>query len=134
MTNLFIHVLEASFYGSIVIALVLVLRLVLKKAPRWTICLLWLLAAIRLLFPFDIPSSVSLQPDLAQLRQIQSEITQNPVGQAAPIQPDNVVFPDRDDVQIVIQDDAVIEEVHRVIDWSNIAAFAWVTISGWCAV
>ena len=129
MTNLFIHVLEASFYGSIVIALVLVLRLVLKKAPRWTICLLWLLAAIRLLFPFDIPSSVSLQPDLAQLRQIQSEITQNPVGQAAPIQPDNVVFPDRDDVQIVIQDDAVIEEVHRVIDWSNIAAFAWVTIA-----
>ena len=134
MSHLFTNVLQASFYGSIVIALVFVLRLVLKKAPRWTICLLWLLAAIRLLFPFDIPSSISLQPDMAQLQQIQSEITQDPIGQAAPIEPDNVVFPDRDNVQIVIQDNAVMEEVHRVIDWNSIAALVWVIMASGMAL
>lgn len=55
-------VLATSFHGSIVILAVLLLRLVLKKAPRKFICLLWMLAGIRLLLPVPIESAYSLQP------------------------------------------------------------------------
>lgn len=63
MTDIFYHVLKASFQGSIVILAVMALRLVLKKAPKSLFCLLWLLAGLRLALPFEIRSSLSLQPD-----------------------------------------------------------------------
>ena len=64
MTELFYAVLKASFQGSIVILAVLALRLLLKKAPKSLFCLLWLLAGLRLVLPFEIHSSLSLQPRL----------------------------------------------------------------------
>lgn len=51
MNTLFQNILTASFHGSIVILAVMLLRLVLKKTPRKYICLLWLLAGLRLLSP-----------------------------------------------------------------------------------
>ena len=63
MTDIFFDVLKASFQGSIVILAVMALRLVLKKAPKSLFCLLWLLAGLRLALPFEIHSSLSLQPD-----------------------------------------------------------------------
>ena len=62
MESLFSNILTASFHGSIVILVVMVLRLLLKKAPLKFICFLWLLAGLRLLMPFEIQSSLSLQP------------------------------------------------------------------------
>ena len=62
MNTLFRNILTASFHGSIVILAVMLLRLVLKKTPRKYICLLWLLAGLRLLMPFQIQSDLSLQP------------------------------------------------------------------------
>lgn len=62
MTHVFENVLIASFHGSIIIAVVLLLRLLLGKAPRKFICLLWLMAGLRLLVPLEISSTVSLQP------------------------------------------------------------------------
>lgn len=67
MSELFRNVLNASFQGSVVIAAVLVLRLVLKKAPKKYICLLWILAGLRLLMPFSIESNLSLQPHVEQV-------------------------------------------------------------------
>ena len=64
MTDLFQNVLTASFHGSIVILAVLVLRFALKKTPKKFLCLLWMLAGIRLLMPFQIRSGLSLQPDV----------------------------------------------------------------------
>jgi len=55
-------VLTTSFHGSIVILAVLLLRLVLRKAPKKFICLLWMLAGVRLLLPIPIESAYSLQP------------------------------------------------------------------------
>lgn len=64
MTSIFQSVLTASFYGSIVILAVLVLRLILRKAaPKKYLCYLWVLVGIRLLMPFDIQSDFSLQPE-----------------------------------------------------------------------
>lgn len=62
MKELFLNYLQAGLAGSIIILLILLLRLLLRKAPRKIICLLWLLAAVRLLLPFEIESSLSLQP------------------------------------------------------------------------
>jgi len=63
MTEFFYAVLKASFQGSIVILAVMALRLLLRKAPKSFFCLLWLLAGLRLVLPFEIQSSLSLQPD-----------------------------------------------------------------------
>ena len=56
------NLLTASFHGSVLILAVLVIRLVLWKTPKKYICLLWLLAGIRLLLPIEIRSDLSLQP------------------------------------------------------------------------
>lgn len=77
MTDLLHNVLTASFHGSIVILVVAALRLLLKKTPKKFLCLLWMLAFIRLLMPFEIQSSLSLQPEadtVAQLGQPQAII------------------------------------------------------------
>ena len=57
------NLLTASIHGSVVILAVILLRLVLRKTPKKYICLLWLLAGIRLLMPIDIRSDLSLQPE-----------------------------------------------------------------------
>ena len=62
MADIFQMILTTSFHGSIVILGVLLLRLVLQKAPKKFICLLWMLAGIRLLLPVPIESRFSLQP------------------------------------------------------------------------
>ena len=71
MNTLFQNILMASFHGSIVILAVMLLRLVLKKTPRKYICLLWLLAGLRLLMPFQIQSDLSLQPSADPVAQVQ---------------------------------------------------------------
>ena len=63
MTQFLSNLITASIHGSIVILAVLLLRLVLRRTPKKFICLLWLLAGIRLLMPFEIRSELSLQPD-----------------------------------------------------------------------
>ena len=74
MADLFQNVPTASFHGSIVIAAILLLRLVLKKAPRKFVCMLWLLAFLRLLMPFEIQSQLSLQPEPVEMAsQLQSQ-------------------------------------------------------------
>lgn len=60
-------VLTTSFHGSLVILVVLLLRLVLRKAPKKFICMLWMLAGIRLLLPVPIESAYSLQPQGMQI-------------------------------------------------------------------
>ena len=85
MESLFSNILTASFHGSIVIAVVILLRLVLKKAPRKFICFLWLLAGLRLLMPFEIQSSLSLQPmpEVSQVQQWQAPEAR-PAEESAP--------------------------------------------------
>lgn len=57
------NLLTASIHGSIVILAVILLRLLLRKTPKKYICLLWLLAGVRLLMPIEIRSDLSLQPE-----------------------------------------------------------------------
>ncbi|MBQ9742570.1 MAG: hypothetical protein IJV88_02720 [Ruminococcus sp.] len=62
MESLFLTILNMSINASIVAIVVILLRLLLKKAPRYIICLLWILVAVRLVCPFSIEAAVSLIP------------------------------------------------------------------------
>ncbi|NLA82594.1 MAG: transcriptional regulator, partial [Clostridiaceae bacterium] len=62
MSTIFLKLLNLSITASWLILAVLGLRLLLKKAPKWQVCLLWSAVAIRLIFPFSIKTSLSLIP------------------------------------------------------------------------
>lgn len=62
MDSVFLQLVNVSITAGWVILAILLLRLVLKKAPKWTRCLLWLVAGVRLVFPFSIESIFSLIP------------------------------------------------------------------------
>lgn len=58
----FLDALNAAVAAGWVVLVLLVLRLLLRRAPRWIHCALWCVVALRLLLPFEIPSPVSLMP------------------------------------------------------------------------
>lgn len=74
MNTFFQNLLTASAHGSIVILAVILLRAVLKKAPRKFICYLWMLAGIRLLTPVSVRSKFSLQPVSLPLPSVSSRV------------------------------------------------------------
>ena len=62
METLFLKLLNMSFTACWIILAVVLLRFLLKKAPRSILCALWALAGIRLVFPFSFESVFSLVP------------------------------------------------------------------------
>lgn len=63
MEALFLKLLNMSITSSWLVLAVIAVRLVFKKTPKWILCLLWGLVAIRLICPFSIESRLSLIPD-----------------------------------------------------------------------
>ena len=144
MSELFRNVLNASFQGSIVIAAVLLLRMVLKKAPKKYICLLWILAGIRLLMPFSIESSLSLQPQQEIVTEVQWQELQDygqilpedaqmelPMEEAPALtpqtpaeQPENIPVPE---VQPQME-----AELEYELNWA--AFFPWIWLTGVCGM
>lgn len=62
MGDIFLKLLNMSIAASWLILAVLLLRLLLKKTPKWIHCLLWGFVAVRLICPFSIESAYSLIP------------------------------------------------------------------------
>ena len=62
MTELFLQTVNLSYRVSFLILAILLLRLVLKKAPKWISVALWGIAAVRLLLPFSLESVFSMMP------------------------------------------------------------------------
>lgn len=62
MSTVFLKILNISLVASWLILAVIILRLFLRKAPKWISCLLWALVAVRLLLPFSVESVLSLVP------------------------------------------------------------------------
>lgn len=62
MSEIFLHILNGSISAGWLVLAVLVLRLVLKKAPKWVSVLLWGLVAVRLVCPISFESMLSLIP------------------------------------------------------------------------
>ena len=62
MSEIFLQIFNMSVSASYILLAVLLLRLLLRKAPKWIRVFLWGIAALRLVCPFSIESAVSLIP------------------------------------------------------------------------
>ena len=62
MSEFFLMILNMSISASWLVLAVLILRLLLKKAPKWVSVVLWGIVGIRLICPFSIESALSLIP------------------------------------------------------------------------
>lgn len=63
MEAVFLKLLNMSVTASVLAVVVMLLRLGLKRAPKWVHCLMWAMVALRLILPFTIESAASLMPD-----------------------------------------------------------------------
>lgn len=80
MTDLFFKIANMSIIASWLIIIVIMLRIVLQKAPKWVFCLLWGIVAVRLVLPVSVKSALSLisnpeplSPATIQLAQVTIE-------------------------------------------------------------
>ena len=62
MERVFRVLLNMSYTGALVALAVLPLRFLLRKAPRWLTCALWMLPLFRFLCPVSIQSTIALLP------------------------------------------------------------------------
>lgn len=67
MTELFLAILNTGIMAGWVVLAVLLLRLLLRKAPAWVKCALWGIVGLRLIWPFRIESIFSLIPSTQTL-------------------------------------------------------------------
>ena len=69
MEAIFLKLLNISFTASYLVLAVALVRILFKKAPKWAICLLWGVVALRLICPFNIESIFSLIPNAEPIPQ-----------------------------------------------------------------
>ncbi|MBP5237053.1 MAG: hypothetical protein J6128_06005, partial [Clostridia bacterium] len=62
MSEVFLRILNMSLTASFLILAVILVRLILRRAPKWIACVLWALVAVRLILPVSVESSLSLVP------------------------------------------------------------------------
>ena len=62
MSEFFLKIVNMSISASYIVLAVLLLRLLLKRAPKWITVVLWGIVAIRLICPLSIESILSLIP------------------------------------------------------------------------
>ncbi len=60
--DIFLKIVNMSISAGWIVLIVLLMRFLLKKAPKWINVLLWSIVAIRLICPFTIESMLSLIP------------------------------------------------------------------------
>lgn len=87
MDSLFTSVLEISWQAGLIALAVMAVRLLLRRAPRRAVCMLWLLVALRLLLParLTVESPVSLQqPESPPIQAYQELRQQEKVYVSAP--------------------------------------------------
>lgn len=95
MSALFLTILHMSVCASWLVLAVLLLRLCLRRAPKWFNVLLWGIVAVRLIFPFSVKSPLSLLPRTEAIRPAITTVQTQPAqissaaasgGSAAPAQ------------------------------------------------
>lgn len=95
MSALFLTILHMSVCASWLVLAVLLLRLCLRRAPKWFNVLLWGIVAVRLVFPFSVESPLSLLPRSEAIRPAITTVQTQPAqissaaaagGSAAPAQ------------------------------------------------
>ena len=137
MESLFQNILTSSVYGSFVIVAILLLRPVLKKAPKKFLCFLWLLAFLRLLLPFHIESRLSLQPQVPSI----SQAWEQPDALTAPMPTISEIpqvstptamapMPDAADIPASPQIPTAPEKSHHTTGMMAILSWIWLGVAG----
>ena len=86
MKELFLQILNMSITASWLVAVIALIHLVFKKAPKSVLCFLWVFVAIRLVLPISFGSSFSLVPNVPEISEISI-----PSYQAAQLEPSIVI-------------------------------------------
>ena len=76
MTDVFLRIVELSWQAGVLALAVMLARLALRRAPKWAVCLLWALVAVRLVLPFSLQSPVSLQAEQSPVTAVLYELPQ----------------------------------------------------------
>ena len=67
MDNLFLTILNMSITASYITLAVILVRLLLRRAPKFITCILWVGVGLRLVLPFSFESIMSLIPSIEVL-------------------------------------------------------------------
>lgn len=94
MGTVFLTLLHMSLAASALVVVVVVLRLLLKRAPKAIHCALWAMVALRLLLPFSVESSFSLIPQDVAERELLTEWQDDYVGEVTVIYDDSALYQD----------------------------------------
>lgn len=62
MADIFLKTVNMSISAGWIVLALMLLRLLLKKAPKWISCILWGIVGLRLIMPFSLESVFSLIP------------------------------------------------------------------------
>lgn len=137
MEALFLKILSLSLGATYVAAAVIALRFLLKRTPRWIVCAMWGLVAIRLLCPFTLESAVSLVPSpdfrpaqLNSANQPETPAQTSRPSAARPAQAGAVQAPTESPAQALTSAPAEIPEESQTPTQSRIALFARVWLLG----
>lgn len=129
MAGAFIKLLNMSIAASWLVLAVILLRFVLKKAPKWVNPLLWGVVALRLVMPFSVESVLSLIPSAQTVSTVPAGIQSQPEA-LRPVIDSGVRFIDNAVNPVISQafvnapsPEAVAEPVLRAAD---AAAIVWV--------
>lgn len=133
MENLFLICMNAGISGSVIILVGLLLRPIFRKVPRRILCIVWLLAAIRLVLPITIESRFSLQPDYGQLENLVLEQQYQPDSTPPDVLPDIGIpdanpepsFPPQDIPVVPESPDPILE---TSLDWMQLLSVVWVAV------
>lgn len=79
MEQLFLEIVNRGLTASVLVLAVLMVRFIFQRAPKRFRCVLWALAAFRLLCPFSVESVFSLVPERGELWQTEEEETDVPI-------------------------------------------------------
>lgn len=137
MEALFLKILSLSLGATYVAAAVIALRFLLKRTPRWIVCAMWGLVAIRLLCPFTLESAVSLAPSpdfrpapLISANQPETHAQTSRSSAAQPTPAGAVQAPTESPAQALTSAPAEILEESQTPIQSRIALFARVWLMG----
>ena len=153
MSVIFLKLFNMSITAGWLILAVLMLRLLLKKAPKWVSCLLWAIVAVRLVCPFSLESGWSLIPsaetvvsNVVQSDVAHEDIVQNVQGGAGqdiqgdlqtsvPVIHSGVTIIDRT-VNPILSESFAADSTESGTgsnlwhNWTQIGAIVWLSVAG----
>ena len=121
MDAIFVKLFNMSMAAGWMILAVLILRLLLRKAPRGIHCLLWGFVAVRLICPVSVQSALSLIPSRETVNLENIRYEEHPQIQSGVAAVNRVVNPV---IENTLAPD-VTDSVNPLAVWMHVAGVVW---------